>query len=172
MKVQTREGEADPSHYPLSTYISLSIFSLVGNGGQDLTVLFSPLAVFSQTPGRPFQGAPQGSPLAKTAGSWWILKEADSQKKGRLENDRYGARDRETEKGERSNYPLQAVFRVTPKTGVGVSSPVATRKPPLLETSKRQEPLLSKNPCQKKKGYCDSPSFVFEFLPDAFGSFP
>ena len=71
------------------------------------------------------------------------------------ENNKYGARDRETEKGERSNCPLQAVFRVTPKTGV------ATRKHPLLETNKRQEPLLSKNPCQKKKGYCDSPSFVF-----------
>ena len=80
----------------------------------------------------PFQGAPQGSPLRKLQATWWILKEADSQIEGGKENDRHGARDRETEAGERSNGPLQVVFRLTPKTGVGASSPLATRKPPFL----------------------------------------
>ena len=90
------------------------------------------LLPFALSKPAPFQGAPQGSPLRKLQATWWILKEADSQIEGGKENDRHGARDRETEAGERSNGPLQVVFRLTPKTGVGASSPLATRKPPFL----------------------------------------
>ena len=151
----------DPSHYPLSTYISLSIFSLVGNGGQDLPYcpLFPSRSLLSN-PWEALSGSPSGKPPCENCRPLVDIERSRFTEEGK-ENDRYGARDRETEKGERSNYPLQAVFRVTPKTGVGVSSPLATRKPPLLETNKRQEPLLLKKPCQKKQGYCDSPSFVF-----------
>ena len=149
----------DPSHYPLSAYISLAYFFSCWKRGAGSSSL-SPFPL-SQSSLKPL-GGPFREPLKEPENGGALVDiERSRFAKGGKENDRHGARDRATEKGERSNCPLQAVFRVAPKTGVRVSSPLATRKPPFLETNNRQEPLLSKNPCQKTKGYCDSPSFVF-----------
>ena len=80
-------------------------------GGQGLP--HSP--IFSQTPGRPFQGTPRCSPLRKLQALADIEKECKSLTERGKENDRRGARERETEKRREKQLSSPSCFQSDPK---------------------------------------------------------